>query len=116
MGLYVPLELLRSSRVLRSLKRKSKSKRPPYMVREAAEGVVLTLPLEDVGADIGDTPLLRIFADRQPDRTNGLAQYATLRSSHRTKAANPQLLASRLFQMVGTAFGTAWTTATMLKF
>src|SRR5260221_9582921 len=41
------------------------------MVREAAERVVLTLPREDVCADIVGAPSLEIFDDRQPNRTDG---------------------------------------------
>src|SRR6266436_8611672 len=41
------------------------------MAREAAEGVVFTLPREDVCADIAGAPSFEILDDRQPDGTDG---------------------------------------------
>src|SRR6266849_364589 len=41
------------------------------MVRKATERVVLTLPREDVCADIVGAPSLEMFDDRQPNGTDG---------------------------------------------
>src|SRR6266581_3327698 len=41
------------------------------MIREATKRVVLTLPRENVCADVVGTPLLEIFDDRQPNGTDG---------------------------------------------
>src|SRR5467141_1693433 len=48
------------------------------MVREAAKRVVLTLPREDVCANIVGAPSLEIFDDRQPDRTDGFTLLTVL--------------------------------------
>ena len=50
------------------------------MVREAAKRVVLTLPREDVCADIVGAPSLEIFDDRQPDRTDGFTLLTVLQA------------------------------------
>src|SRR5229473_5371822 len=48
------------------------------MVREAAEGVVLTLPWEDVCADIVGAPSFKILDHRQPNGTDGFTLLAVL--------------------------------------
>ena len=48
------------------------------MAREAAEGVVFTLPREDVCADIVGAPSLELFDDRQPNGTDGFTFLAVL--------------------------------------
>ena len=48
------------------------------MAREAAEGVVFTLPREDVCADIVGAPSLEILDHRQPDGTNGFTLLTVL--------------------------------------
>src|SRR5229473_8090860 len=45
------------------------------MVREAAKRVVLTLPWEDVCADIVGAPSLEIFDNRQADGTDGFSLF-----------------------------------------
>src|SRR6266851_2278296 len=50
------------------------------MVGEAAERVVLTLPREDVCADIVGAPSLEIFDDRQANGTNGFSLLAVFQS------------------------------------
>jgi hypothetical protein len=58
--------------------------------------------------------LERPFIRRGPLRR--LAQYAVLRGSHQTKATTRNCSPTGYLKMVSTAFGTAWLTATMLKF
>src|SRR6266851_1649669 len=48
------------------------------MVREAAEGVVLTLPWEDVCADIVGAPSFKILDHRQPNGTDGFTLLTVL--------------------------------------
>src|ERR1700730_8238347 len=48
------------------------------MVRKAAERVVLTLPREDVCADIVGAPSLEIFDDRQANGTDGFSLLTVL--------------------------------------
>src|SRR5216684_8512816 len=48
------------------------------MVREAAEGVVLTLPWEDVCADIVGAPSFKVLDDRQPNGTDGFTLLTVL--------------------------------------
>src|SRR5712664_3668302 len=48
------------------------------MVREAAKRVVLTLPRENVCANIVSTPSLEIFDDRQPNGTDGFTLLTVL--------------------------------------
>src|SRR6266478_5114659 len=45
------------------------------LVREAAKRVVLTLPWEDVCADIVGAPSLEIFDNRQADGTDGFSLF-----------------------------------------
>src|SRR5712691_4122597 len=48
------------------------------MVRETAKRVVLTLPREDVCADIAGATSLEIFDDRQPNGTDGFTLLTVL--------------------------------------
>jgi hypothetical protein len=48
------------------------------MVREAAERVVLTLPQENVCADVVCTPSLEIFDDGQPNGADGVTLFTVL--------------------------------------
>src|SRR4030088_3127305 len=50
------------------------------MVRKAAKRVVLTLPREDICADIVGAPSIEIFDDRQANRTNGFTFLTILQS------------------------------------
>src|SRR3982074_2074745 len=48
------------------------------MARDAAESVVLSLPREDVRADIAHATSIETFDDRQPNGTNGFTLLTVL--------------------------------------